>query len=78
MAAQGADVIKVEPPGDWIRHGRNRVRGHSPASLAVNAGKRSLRSTSSKRRRARRHNGRGQLRHRRRASGLALRRGSGS
>ena len=43
MAAQGADVIKVEPPeGDWIRHGRNRVRGHSPASLAVNAGKRSL------------------------------------
>lgn len=43
MTAQGADVIKVEPPeGDWIRHGRNQVRGHSPASLAVNAGKRSL------------------------------------
>lgn len=43
MVAQGADVIKVEPPeGDWIRHGRNQVRGHSPAALAVNAGKRSI------------------------------------
>ena len=43
MAAQGADVIKVEPPeGDWLRHARNRVRGHSPASLTVNAAKRSL------------------------------------
>jgi crotonobetainyl-CoA:carnitine CoA-transferase CaiB-like acyl-CoA transferase len=43
MAAQGAEVIKVEPPeGDWLRRGRNLVRGHSPAALTVNAGKRSL------------------------------------
>lgn len=43
MAAQGADVIKVEPPGgDWLRHGHTQVRGQPPASLAVNAGKRSL------------------------------------
>ena len=43
MAAQGADVMKVEPPeGDWLRRGRNQVRGHSPASLVVNAGKRSV------------------------------------
>lgn len=43
LAAQGADVIKVEPPeGDWIRLGRQAIRGHVPAGLAVNAGKRSL------------------------------------
>lgn len=43
MAAQGADVLKIEPPeGDWLRHARNQVLGQSPGSLAVNAGKRSL------------------------------------
>ena len=43
MAAQGADVIKVEPPGgDWIRHAMNKVRGHPPAFIAVNVGKRSI------------------------------------
>ncbi|MCK0150863.1 CoA transferase [Marivita sp. S6314] len=43
LAAQGADVIKVEPPeGDWLRAGRNRFRGHTPASITVNIGKRSL------------------------------------
>ncbi|TFY97968.1 CaiB/BaiF CoA transferase family protein [Ramlibacter rhizophilus] len=43
LAAQGADVIKVEPPeGDWIRLQRQAVRGHVPAGLSVNVGKRSL------------------------------------
>jgi crotonobetainyl-CoA:carnitine CoA-transferase CaiB-like acyl-CoA transferase len=43
LAAQGADVIKVEPPeGDWIRLQRQAIRGHVPAGLAVNVGKRSL------------------------------------
>jgi CoA:oxalate CoA-transferase len=43
LAAQGADVIKVEPPeGDWIRLGRQAIRGHVPAALSVNVGKRSL------------------------------------
>lgn len=43
MAAQGADVIKVEPiEGDWIRRSSNLVRGQAPAALAVNAGKRSI------------------------------------
>lgn len=43
LAAQGADVIKVEPPeGDWIRLGRQAIRGHVPAGLSVNVGKRSL------------------------------------
>lgn len=43
MAAQGADVIKVEPlEGDWLRRGSQQVRGHSPAALAVNMGKRSI------------------------------------
>jgi len=43
LAAQGADVIKVEPPGgDWLRAGRTRYGGHTPASITVNVGKRSL------------------------------------
>ncbi len=43
MAAHGAEVIKVEPPGgDWIRNGRNRIRGHAPAAIAVNVGKKSI------------------------------------
>ena len=43
LAAQGADVIKVEPPeGDWIRLARQAIRGHVPAGLSVNVGKRSL------------------------------------
>lgn len=43
MAAQGADVIKVEPfEGDWIRSGRNQYRGHAAASITVNIGKRSI------------------------------------
>jgi crotonobetainyl-CoA:carnitine CoA-transferase CaiB-like acyl-CoA transferase len=43
LAAQGADVIKVEPPeGDWIRLQRQAIRGHVPAALSVNVGKRSL------------------------------------
>ena len=43
LAAQGADVIKVEPfEGDWIRSGRNQYRGHSSASITVNMGKRSI------------------------------------
>lgn len=43
LAAQGADVIKVEPPeGDWLRAGSNRFRGHTPASITVNIGKRSI------------------------------------
>jgi crotonobetainyl-CoA:carnitine CoA-transferase CaiB-like acyl-CoA transferase len=43
LAAQGADVIKVEPfEGDWIRSGRNQYRGHTAASITVNLGKRSI------------------------------------
>ncbi|MEP6587406.1 MAG: CoA transferase [Polaromonas sp.] len=43
LAAQGADVIKVEPfEGDWIRSGRNQYRGHAAASITVNIGKRSV------------------------------------
>jgi crotonobetainyl-CoA:carnitine CoA-transferase CaiB-like acyl-CoA transferase len=43
MAAHGAEVIKVEPPGgDWIRHARNQIRGHAPAAIAVNVGKKSI------------------------------------
>lgn len=43
LAAQGADVVKVEPfEGDWIRSGRNQHRGHTPASITVNLGKRSI------------------------------------
>lgn len=43
LAAQGADVIKVEPAaGDWIRANPVRYRGHTAASLAFNIGKRSL------------------------------------
>lgn len=43
LAAQGADVVKVEPfEGDWIRSGRNQHRGHTPASITVNLGKRSV------------------------------------
>jgi crotonobetainyl-CoA:carnitine CoA-transferase CaiB-like acyl-CoA transferase len=43
MAAHGAEVIKVEPPGgDWIRHARNQIRGHAPAAIAVNVGKHSI------------------------------------
>lgn len=43
LAAQGADVIKIEPAaGDWIRANPLRYRGHTAASLAFNVGKRSL------------------------------------
>ncbi len=43
MAAHGAEVIKVEPPGgDWIRNARNQIRGHAPAAIAVNVGKHSI------------------------------------
>lgn len=43
LAAQGADVIKVEPfNGDWLRASRNRYRGHAPAIITCNVGKRSL------------------------------------
>lgn len=43
LAAQGADVIKVEPfEGDWIRSGRTQYRGHTAASITVNIGKRSI------------------------------------
>ncbi|MDO9436403.1 CaiB/BaiF CoA-transferase family protein [Hydrogenophaga sp.] len=43
MAAHGAEVIKVEPPGgDWIRNARNQTRGHAPAAIAVNVGKKSI------------------------------------
>ncbi len=43
MAAHGAEVIKVEPPGgDWIRSARNQSRGHAPGAIAVNVGKKSI------------------------------------
>lgn len=43
LAAQSADVIKVEPAaGDWIRANPVRYRGHTAASLAFSLGKRSL------------------------------------
>lgn len=43
LAAQGADVIKVEPfEGDWLRSSRQQYRGHAPAAVATNIGKRSL------------------------------------
>lgn len=43
LAAQGADVIKIEPAaGDWIRANPLRYKGHTAASLSFNVGKRSL------------------------------------
>lgn len=43
MAAHGAEVIKVEPPGgDWIRNARNKVLDHAPAAIAANVGKKSI------------------------------------
>ena len=43
LAAQGADVIKVEPfDGDWIRNAIDRYHGHGPAAITVNIGKRSI------------------------------------
>ena len=43
LAAQGADVIKIEPfEGDWLRASLNQYRGHAPASITVNIGKRSI------------------------------------
>lgn len=43
LAAQGAEVLKLEPfEGDWLRAGRHRYHGHTAAAIAVNVGKRSL------------------------------------
>lgn len=43
LAAQGADVIKVEPfTGDWLRASLNRYRGHAAGIITCNVGKRSL------------------------------------
>lgn len=43
LAAQGADVIKIEPfEGDWLRASRNRYRGHAAGIITCNVGKRSL------------------------------------
>ncbi len=43
LAQQGADVIKVEPPGgDWSRDLGRRYGDHSAYSIAGNLGKRSL------------------------------------
>ena len=43
LAQQGADVIKVEPPGgDWIRNAGGGREGMTPLAIAGNLGKRSI------------------------------------
>lgn len=43
LQRQGADVIKVEPPGgDWARHVGAARQGHSSLSSTYNGGKRSI------------------------------------
>ena len=43
LAQQGADVIKVEPPGgDWIRNAGGGRDGMTPLAIAGNLGKRSI------------------------------------
>ena len=43
LAQQGADVIKVEPPGgDWIRNAGGGRDGMTPLAVAGNLGKRSI------------------------------------
>jgi len=43
LAQQGADVIKVEPPGgDWIRNAGGGHEGMTPLAIAGNLGKRSI------------------------------------
>jgi len=43
LAQQGADVIKVEPPGgDWVRNAGGGRDGMTPLAIAGNLGKRSI------------------------------------